>query len=167
MKRSQHVRLALTGVVASALWMTGCQQDENEDPAVTGTNVPPVVSTNAVYANDEYVNGVGYYHAPYGGWYAHPFNYYLPGRGYFYGGEWWPSRYSGPITISRPRPEAVESANLKTAPLRVNADADTGASGIRSGGSSSSSSSRSWGLGSSRPGTSRGGFGGSHTSSSS
>lgn len=167
MKRSQHVRLALSGVVASALWMTGCQQDE-EDSAVTGTNAPPVLSTNAVYSNNEYVSGVGYYHAPYGGWYSRPFNTYLPGRGYFHGGDWWPSPYTGPISISSPRPEAVESANVKTAPFRANVNTSATSSGISSsGGGSSGSSSRSWNLGSSRSGTSRGGFGGSGSSSSS
>ena len=160
MKRSQHVRLALSGVVASALWMTGCQQDE-EDSAVVGTNAPPVLTTNQMYANNDYVSGVGYYHAPYGGWYARPYNSYLPGRGYYYGGDWWPAPHSSSLMLSTPRPSAVESANAKTAPLRANA------SGISSSGGSSSSSGSRWGLGSSRSGTSRGGFGGSHTSSSS
>ena len=111
MKRSQHVSLVLSGVVASALWTTGCQQD---DAAVRATNVPPMLSTNQVYTNNEYVSGVGYYHAPYGGWYARPFNSYLSGRGYYHGGDWWPTPYTGPVVVSTPRPEAVESANIKT-----------------------------------------------------
>ncbi|HTH49469.1 MAG TPA: hypothetical protein VMB21_18280 [Candidatus Limnocylindria bacterium] len=163
MKRSQQVRLVLTGVVASALWMTGCQQEEDET-AVTGTNAPLVLSTNEVYANDDYVPGAGYYHAPYGGWYSRPFNTYLPGRGYYHGGDWWPAPYSGPVTASAPRPEAVVSANLKAQPLQ------TGTSGIRSSGGSSSDSGshgRSGNLGSAHAGTSRGGFGGSHSGSAS
>ncbi len=161
MKRSQHVCLVLSGVVASALWTTGCQQD---DAAASATNVPPMVSTNQVYTNNEYVSGVGYYHAPYGGWYARPFNSYLSGRGYYHGGDWWPTPYAGPIVVSTPRPEAVESANIKTEPLRTRASSFSTSGG---GGSSSADGSRSWSTDSSRSSVWRGGFGGSHSSSES
>ena len=160
MKRSPQIRLALSGAVATALWTTGCQR---EDSAANGlTNSPPLVSTNQVYTNNHYMSGAGYYHAPYGGWYARPFNTYLPGRGYYHGGDWWPAPYSGPVTVSPPRPEAAESANLKTEPLRAKA------SGFRSaGGSSYTSGSHSESSTHSGSGVSRGGFGGSHSSSSS
>lgn len=154
MKRSHHIRLALSGAVASALWTTGCQRDD------VPANSAPAVSTNQVYTNNHYVSGVGYYHAPYGGWYARPFNTYLPGRGYYHGGDWWPTPYSGPIVVSTPRPEAAESANFKTASLRPQ-PANFGSSGASSFNSGSRAGS------SEGSGISRGGFGGSHSSSSS
>jgi hypothetical protein len=161
MKRSQHVRLALSGVVASALWTTGCQQ---EDSAAVAASTPPVVSTNQMYTNNEYVSGVGYYHAPYGGWYARPFNTYLSGRGYYHGGNWWPTPYTGPVLVSTPRPDAVESANVKTEPLRTKASNLSASGGNES---SSANSSRSGSTSSTRSSIWRGGFGGSHSSSAS
>lgn len=160
MKRSSQIRLVLSGAVATALWTTGCNRDESV--ADTAANVPPFVSTNQVYTNNHFVSGAGYYHAPYGGWYARPFNSYLPGRGYYHGGDWWSTPYSGPIMVSTPRANAVESANLKTEPLRARSGGFSS-----SGGSSSSSSSRSGGSTHSGSSISRGGFGGSHSSSSS
>ena len=115
MKRSPHVRLVLSGAVASALWTTGC------GPGPSAVPEPPVLSADQSYTNNQYVPSVGYYHAPYGGWYARPYNSYLPGRGYFHGGGWWPAPHVAQVIASIPRAEAVAAANLKTEPLRAKA----------------------------------------------
>lgn len=163
MKRSRQIRLALSGAVASTLWTTGCQPNGSE---LNGPSNPPtIVSTNQAYTNNHYLSNSGYYHAPYGGWYARPFNSYLPGRGYYYGGNWWPSPHRGSVLVSTPRPAAVETANLRTETLRARAG------GVSSSGENPAGSGRgTWSSGrsgNSSSGVARGGFGGSHSSTSS
>ena len=175
MKRSPYVRLVLSGAVASALWTTGCGPEPSAVPA------PPLHSADQSYTNNEYVPSVGYYHAPYGGWYARPYNSYLPGRGYFHGGGWWPAPHAAQVIASIPRAEAVAAANLRTEPLRARAkavetdpigssdsrrswttDGDPEGRGRMSGPSETSGRS-----GGSRSTVTRGGFGGSGSGSAS
>jgi hypothetical protein len=71
--------------------------------------VPPVVADRA-YANDDYIPGVGYYHAPYHGWFPFPFNYHDPARGYYAGGFWQAAPWLLALNRSQPSEAAVASA---------------------------------------------------------
>ncbi|MBI3415313.1 MAG: hypothetical protein HY043_08340 [Verrucomicrobia bacterium] len=136
MKRSRQIHLVLSGALASGA-LAGCSR------APDGWDFEPSVSqvsTDNTYTNNHYVHGYGYYHAPYRGWYPHPFNYYLPGRGYFHGGNWTPAPFETSTTASRPAADSVQRVNAST---RV---------ASRSQSSTPSSSRGSW--------ISRGGFGG-------
>jgi hypothetical protein len=140
------------------------------------------------YDNDEYLEGAGYYHAPYHAWFPMRFDMHDPARGYFRGGLWLADRDASGVTRSRPAPDALAAA--RAAYLKLHPKPGSGSSyGSRSyhGSSSSyyghgttsyrssgwdgssahsgSSSSKSSGSGSSA-GISHGGFG-SHSSSGS
>jgi hypothetical protein len=66
------------------------------------------VSTSNVYANDSYIAGAGYYHAPFRAWYPMPYNSYDAGRKmYYYGGRWAPAPYESVVNLSSPTAEAV------------------------------------------------------------
>ena len=43
-----------------------------------GPDQPPPLSSDAVYTNNCYVPGVGYYHAPFRAWYSLPYNHFDP-----------------------------------------------------------------------------------------
>jgi len=85
---------------------------------------------NATYANNSFLPGAGYYHAPYQAWFPFPYNFHDPGRGYFRGGQWFPTpeeekrtmgvashpgAMSGFVSSSRPTHEAVLHANAAAA----------------------------------------------------
>ncbi len=99
MKRSRQVRLTLlTGISAGVL--AGCSP----------SGKPPLTASN-VYTNDYYVPGAGYYHAPFRGWFAYPYNFFDQQRQqYFYGGQWAPSPYESIINISSPTVTAADAA---------------------------------------------------------
>ena len=66
------------------------------------------ISTEAVYTNDYYVAGVGYYHAPFRDWYALPYNHYDPlKQSYYYGGQWGPQPFASVTNISSPLASAA------------------------------------------------------------
>jgi hypothetical protein len=98
-KRSKRVRLLLLGgLTAGALG--SCS------PAGR-----PAISAENVYANNFYLPGVGYYHAPFCAWYQHPYNSYDPKtRMYFWGGGWRPEPHQSITNISSPSPQAARSA---------------------------------------------------------
>jgi len=88
----------LTGSLAG-VGLVGCGP---ERPAVTADNV---------YTNNHYVTGAGYYHAPYHGWYPHPYNHYIPGQGYYHGGAWTPEPATHTTAASKPTPHAAQLAS--------------------------------------------------------
>ena len=95
MKRSKTIRLILLGGLSTAV-LSGCGQK-------------PDVSTTDVYTNNFYVPGAGYYHAPFRGWFALPYNHFDPQRNlYFYGGQWGITPFESITNISSPTLEAVQ-----------------------------------------------------------
>jgi hypothetical protein len=102
-KRSRRIRLVLIGgLTAGAL--TGCGPARDKAP----------VTANSVYTNNYYIAGAGYYHAPFRGWYALPYNYFDPQtRRYFRGGEWAAAPYQTITNISSPTPEDAQQAEAR------------------------------------------------------
>jgi hypothetical protein len=77
----------------------------------SGSRAEPRISSESVYTNDYFVQGVGYYHAPFHGFYPRPYNYFDPQRKqYFYGGQWGNEPYRSVINISAPTPAAALAA---------------------------------------------------------
>jgi len=76
------------------------------------------ISADNTYTNNHYVRGAGYYHAPYHAWYPFPFNYHVPGRGYYSGGRWDTSPDDKALFASKPTPEAVSVARSQEVPAR-------------------------------------------------
>ena len=97
MKRSKSVRLVLLGTLSAGA-LAGCDQ-----------KTP--ISAGAVYTNNFYVAGVGYYHAPFRAWYSMPFNHFDPAqKRYFYGGQWGEQPFENITNISAPTVEAAARA---------------------------------------------------------
>jgi hypothetical protein len=118
-KRSTAVALVLSGAI-----LGGCSRREEQTTA--SLKNPQVVT------NDTYIEGRGYYHAPYHTWHPFPYNFYSPGLGYYRGGSY----YAQPdLTIPRP-----------TYPGKsMNATASAEANVNRGGFTRSSSSGGGWG----------------------
>jgi hypothetical protein len=115
MRRSHQVALVLlgtAGVVGLALVYDGWRTSSNaNDPAAANAAPPPVpVSGDRMYANNEYIPGIGYYHAPYHAWFPHPYNYYDPVQGYFAGGLWRAMPWVATLSPSQPSSAAVAAA---------------------------------------------------------
>ncbi len=69
------------------------------------------VTTESYLTNDEHIPGAGYYHAPFRGFFPHPYNYYDPAKKmYFFGGQRAAAPYRSIVNISNPTPEAVRQA---------------------------------------------------------
>lgn len=97
MKRSQQIRLLLLGGLSAG--------------ALTGCNSRPSLNVANVYTNDFFIPGAGYYHAPFRGWFAKPYNYYNPqNQLYFYGGQWGKLPFESITNISNPTADAVALA---------------------------------------------------------
>jgi hypothetical protein len=98
MKRSKRIRLLLLGGLSAGA-LAGCSP--------TGR---PAISADNVYTNNQYVPGVGYYHAPFCAWYSQPYNYYDPQkRLYFYGGQWGLAPYASIVNVSSPSAQTVRT----------------------------------------------------------
>lgn len=123
MKRSNSIRLWFTGTLAGAS-LVGCGSNSDEERTQ--------LSAGQTYTNNHYVRGAGYYHAPYGAWFARPYNSFTPGQGYFHGGQWSSEPNVASLQASQPAPEAVRQAQQ----LHNKA---TPAGGIRRGGFGTSS----------------------------
>ncbi len=94
--------MLLGGLSAGAI--TAC------DPAAH----PPRVSQDAVYTNNYYVPGAGYYHAPFRAWYPVAYNYFDPhSRRYFFGGQWAEAPHESITNISAPTVAAVQLAQAQ------------------------------------------------------
>ncbi len=93
----------LIGVSAGAL--SGCGPGDPRKAAVT---------TEAVYTNNFYVPGVGYYHAPFRAWYTLPYNHFDPkNQRYFFGGQWGETPHQSITNISSPTPAAAQLAQAQ------------------------------------------------------
>jgi hypothetical protein len=74
-------------------------------------NGPPPVTTDAVYTNNYYLPGVGYYHAPFCDWYKNQYNRYDPAtRSYYYAGLWHLTAFESITNISSPTFQAAAHA---------------------------------------------------------
>ena len=104
MKRSRSIRLVLIGGLSAGA-MTGC--------GPSGSQTGPITTDN-VYTNNQYVPGVGYYHAPFRAWFAQPYNQFDPRtQSYFYGGQWGPAPHESVTNISAPTPAAASAAQVQ------------------------------------------------------
>jgi hypothetical protein len=93
--------LVLSGALATST--VGCNRPEWGDDSGG-------LSANNTYTNNQYVHGVGYYHAPYHAWFPIPFNTYQAGRGYYHGGTWTPAPNTSAVMASRPSPQVAAQA---------------------------------------------------------
>jgi hypothetical protein len=72
------------------------------------------ISANNVYTNNQYIPGVGYYHAPFRAWYGQPYNHFDPqGQRYFYGGQWGSAPHESFTNISGPTPDVARAAQAQ------------------------------------------------------
>jgi hypothetical protein len=79
-----------------------------------GPAQPPPLSSEAVYTNNSYVPGVGYYHAPFRAWFELPYNHFDPQtKRFFYGGQWAPTPCETITNISAPSPGIVQQAEAR------------------------------------------------------
>ncbi|MBI5394580.1 MAG: hypothetical protein HZA91_04710 [Verrucomicrobia bacterium] len=93
MKRSKSIRLVLIGGLSAGA-VTSCGPDGGQRGSASASNV---------YTNNHYVSGLGYYHAPFRGWYSLPYNHYDPQRqGYFQGGQWAAAPHLSITNLSEP-----------------------------------------------------------------
>jgi len=103
-KRSKRIRLVLIGGLSAGA-LTSCGPEANP-PGTSGLQ--------AVYTNNHYLPGVGYYHAPFRAWYSLPYNHFDPHRQrYYQGGQWVESPHQSITNISAPTPEAVRQAQAQ------------------------------------------------------
>ena len=90
--------------------LSGCSR-RNEQPRAA-------LRTSQVVTNDTYIEGRGYYHAPFHTWYPFPYNFYSPGIGYYRGGSYYPQP---DLTIPKPTyPGKFAYASAANAEERVN-----------------------------------------------
>jgi hypothetical protein len=100
-KRSRKISLVLLGGLSAGA-LTSCA------PTIEGV---PRISPDDVYANNQFVEGAGYYHAPFNAFFPQPYNYFDPRRKqYFFGGQWGPVPHRSIINVSAPTPEAAVAA---------------------------------------------------------
>ncbi len=104
MKRSRNIRLILIGGL-SAGTLAGC---------TSGDRQKAPISDDAVYTNNYYVAGVGYYHAPFRRWYSQPYNYFDPQtKRYFHGGQWGATPFENITNVSSPTPTEAALAEAQ------------------------------------------------------
>ena len=90
------------------------------------------ISPASVYANDTYIAGAGYYHAPFHAFYPRPYNFYDAGtHQYFYGGSWNAAPHRSVINVSAPTPEASVIAEQGRALIQRNGFGSTSHSYFR------------------------------------
>jgi hypothetical protein len=104
MKKSTLVTLVLSGAL-----MGGCD-NRSRYPSQSYPGYP----TGANVTNNTYVAGLGYYHAPYRGWFEFPYNDYRPGFGYYHGGIYTPDPFVSDIMYSQPPPPPSRPSNFRT-----------------------------------------------------
>ncbi len=99
MKRSKSIRLILIGGLSAGA-LTGCSPSG-----------PAPITPDNVYANNFYVPGVGYYHAPFRAWYPLAYDQYDGGRHeYYYGGQWSFTPFESITNVSSPTQQAADLA---------------------------------------------------------
>lgn len=93
--------MLLGGVSAGAI--TAC--------APTVNVAEPHVTSDNVYENDHFIPGAGYYHAPFRGFYAQPYNAYdATKKQFYYAGGWHESPFQSVVNLSSPTPDAAKLA---------------------------------------------------------
>ena len=123
MKRSKKVKVILIGGLSAGA-LAGCSP----------SGKAPVSSDN-VYANDYYVPGVGYYHAPFRAWYPLPYNHFDPTKQqYFYGGQWAAAPLENITNISSPTPQTASLAESLRTDVSRGGFGGTGGGGFFFGG---------------------------------
>ena len=100
-------------LVLSGALLAGCG---GSDPADRG--VADVTDTNT-YTNNTYRASHGYYHAPHHAWFPMPFGHFMPGRGYYYGGNFQPNAAPAPAVMAsspaqNPRARVGTSSSSRT-----------------------------------------------------
>ncbi len=79
--------------------------------AVSAPAAEPRVTPERYFTNDVQIPGAGYYHAPFHGFYPHPYNHYdTQRRMYFYGGQWATEPHRSIVNISTPTEDAARQA---------------------------------------------------------
>ncbi len=102
MKRSRKIGLVLLGG-ASLGALPAC----SPGPVVK----EPAVSSDLVYANDHFIAGAGYYHAPFRGFYPRRYNEFDAAKKlYFAGGKWGSAPHQSVVNVSSPTPDAAALA---------------------------------------------------------
>ena len=116
-RRSRNVALVFLGavgvvggVVAWEAWQRSRVAGDTPQPAPSPALPPRPLSVDHTYANNEYLPGAGYYHAPNHGWFPFPYNYHDPSRGYFAGGLWQAAPFLLNALSSQPSNAAVVAA---------------------------------------------------------
>jgi hypothetical protein len=166
LRRSHQVALVLLGttgviglVAAYDAWRKASAGGVDANASSAPALVP--IAADRVYTNNEYIPGVGYYHAPYHAWFPQPFNYHDPMRGYFAGGFWQAVPWIVALSRSQPSGSAVAAAvaaqrqqpEQQTTPTRSYSGGGNGAAGFSSSHPGNSAPAAP------RPGIIRGGFG--------
>lgn len=173
MRRSTKVALVLlgtAGVVGVATAWDAWQRAREHGPNPPAGSPPSMVPVNGdrAYANNDYIPGAGYYHAPFYGWFPFPWNFHNPSRGYFAGGQWQSTPFSTDLQSSRPTQQAVAAAVVAQRAAHESTQRSAQTSGFSSTSNRSSSfTSQPAASPSSQPSTTRGGFGSSSRGSSS
>ncbi len=81
---------------------------------VTAAAAEAGITPESYYTNDYYIGGVGFYHAPFRGFFERPYNEYDSGRNLYYqGGQWLPTPHRSIVNISAPTPEAAQLAQQR------------------------------------------------------
>jgi hypothetical protein len=107
MKRSSSIRLVLLGGFSAGALAASTAAAEAR------------ITPESYYTNDYFIGGVGYYHAPFRGFYARPYNDYDAARKmYYYGGQWGPAPHQSIVNISAPTPRAAQLAQSQRTDLR-------------------------------------------------
>ena len=191
MRKPANIVLTLVGTaIAGGAVMKGVSHRNSSYSGYSTSSwrSPEQAITDREYDNDEYIEGAGYYHAPYHAWFPVRFDTHDSSRGYFRGGLWLNDRDASGVTRSKPTADALAAARaayLKLHPKPSGSSSSYGGRSYYSSGSSyyggsgsttyhssgwdgssshgNSSSSKSGGS-SSSSGISHGGFG-SHGSS--
>lgn len=100
MKRSKSIRLVLLGGISAGALAASAAAAE-----------PRRVTPENYFTNEDYIPGVGYYHAPFQAFYPQPYNYYDATRKmYFYGGQWGAAPHRSIVNISAPTADAARLA---------------------------------------------------------
>ena len=95
--------MLIGGLSAGAL--AGCDPSSSQKARVTA---------DSAYTNNYFLPGVGYYHAPFRGWYSLPYNHFNPQtQRYFQGGQWAAIPHESITNISSPTAEAVQKAQAQ------------------------------------------------------
>jgi hypothetical protein len=111
-RRSRRVALVLLGTagIVGAATIVDSFRKAQSDPLPAPQPPGPPLSGTRDYANNDFVPGVGYYHAPYHAWYPFPYNYHDPARGYFAGGLWAAAPFALMMLRSQPSNEGIAAA---------------------------------------------------------